>query len=303
MLLAILLFWRETGLAILAVQHIRRMRGGAQGQLMLGADGNVYVVKFQNNPQHLRVLANELLATRLALAAGLTAPEAELVEVSQWLIENTPELEVDLGRTRERCKAGLQFGSRFVGGMMPGQVVDYMPEDQLGELRNLGEFAGILALDKWTGNANGRQAVFVRKPRERRYRAVFIDYGYCFHAGDWKFEDSPLRGVYYRNHVYRQITGWESFEPWLTRIETMPAETVWAAANEVPPEWYGGDLSEMEALVEKLLVRQNRVRELIEAFGKSDRQPFPKWGGANGNVDDSGWKKAGWGSIVGSTVM
>ena len=43
---------RETGLAVLAVQQIRRMRGGAQGQLMLGADGHIYVVKFQNNPQH-----------------------------------------------------------------------------------------------------------------------------------------------------------------------------------------------------------------------------------------------------------
>jgi len=36
-------------------------------------------------------------------------------------------------------------------------VVDYLPEEQLLELKNLGEFAGILALDKWTGNANGRQ--------------------------------------------------------------------------------------------------------------------------------------------------
>ena len=85
-------------MAVLAVQQIRRMRGGAQGQLMLGADGHVYVVKFQNNPQHMRVLANELLASRLALAAGLTAPEVELVEVSSWLVENTQELEIDLGR-------------------------------------------------------------------------------------------------------------------------------------------------------------------------------------------------------------
>ena len=53
-------------MAVTAVQHIRRMRGGAQGQLMLGEDGHVYVVKFQNNPQHTRVLANEFLATRLA---------------------------------------------------------------------------------------------------------------------------------------------------------------------------------------------------------------------------------------------
>ena len=33
---------------------------------MLGADGQAYAVKFQNNPQHSRVLSNELLATRLS---------------------------------------------------------------------------------------------------------------------------------------------------------------------------------------------------------------------------------------------
>ena len=58
----------------------------------------------------------------------------------------------------------------------------------------------------------------------------------------------------------------------------MPAETIWKSANEIPPEWYGGDLGEMEALVEKLLARRSRIRELIEAFGNSDRRPFPKWG-------------------------
>jgi hypothetical protein len=186
---------------------------------------------------------------------------------------------------------------------MPGQVVDYLPEEQLAEVRNLGEFAGILALDKWTGNANGRQAVFTRKQRERRYRAVFIDYGYCFHAGEWKFEDIPLRGVYYRNDVYREITGWESFEPWLTRLETMAADTVWEAANEVPPEWYGGDLGEMEALVEKLLARRGRIRELIEGFGRSDRKPFPKWGGTGREMVEEGWKDARWGTSILGRVM
>ena len=282
-------------MAVLAVQQIRRMRGGAQGQLMLGADGHVYVVKFQNNPQHTRVLANELMASRLAAAAGLTVPATDLVEVSSWLIENTPELEIDLGRTRVRCQPGLQFGSRFAGGTMPGQVVDYLTEAELAELKNLGEFAGILALDKWTGNANGRQAVFTRRQREKRYKAVFIDFGYCFHAGEWRFEDAPLRGVYYRNDVYREITGWESFEPWLTRLESMPAETVWEAANSVPPEWYGGDQSEMEELVEKLLKRRSRIRELIEAFGNSDRRPFPKWGERGVEGEEGAWKGGRWG--------
>jgi len=278
------------------------MRGGAQGQLMLGADEKIYVVKFQNNPQHIRVLANEFLASRLALAAGLTAPKVDLVYVSPWLVEHTSELEIDLGRTRVRCLPGLQFGSRFEGGLMPGQVVDYLPEEQLAEVKNLEEFAGILALDKWTGNANGRQAVFTRKQRERRYRAVFIDFGYCFSAGEWRFEDIPLRGVYYRNNVYREITGWKSFEPWLTRLETMPEETVWAAAREVPPEWYGGDTEEMEALVEQLLARRGRIRDAIEAFGRSDRKPFPKWGGGVGESGEEGWKGMRWGSSMAGRV-
>ena len=140
-------------MAVLAVQQIRRMRGGAQGQLMLGADGHVYVVKFQNNPQHMRVLANEFLASRLATAAGLTAPEAELVEVSSWLVENTPELEMDLGKSRVRCQPGLQFGSRFVGGLMPGQVVDYLPEEQTGR----GEEPGRVCRDSGAGQVDGKR--------------------------------------------------------------------------------------------------------------------------------------------------
>ena len=290
-------------MAVLAVQHIRRMQGGAQGHLMLGADGQAYVVKFQNNPQHSRVLSNELLATRIAASVGLSVPQAELIDVEPWLVEHTPELDLDFGKTREQCRPGLQFGSKFVGGLMPGHVMDYLPEEQLEEIRNLSEFAGVLALDKWTGNANGRQAVFVRKQRERRYRAVFIDFGYCFHAGEWRFEDNPLRGVYYRNLVYRDILGWDSFEPWLSRIEMLAPDVLWAAANEVPPEWYGGDLSEMETLVQNLLARRGRIRELIAAFAKSDRKPFPNWGASPSKLSGGAWSDAQWGTNIEQRLM
>lgn len=246
---------------------------------MLGADGNLWVVKFKNNPQHLRVLANELIATRIAEVVGLSVPKSDVIEVSSWLIENSPEMVMDLGKgLRERCASGLQFGSRFVGGLMPGQVVDYLPEPQMDEVRNLAEFAGMLVIDKWTGNCNGRQAVFERRPRERKYRATFIDQGYCFNAGDWTFPDAPLRGVFARNQVYARVRGWESFEPWLSRVEEFAADGLWKVAEEIPPEWYGGDPRVIERLMETLLNRRSRVRELIEQFRESNREPFPQWG-------------------------
>ncbi|MGA3224667.1 MAG: HipA family kinase [Acidobacteriaceae bacterium] len=276
-------------MAVTAIQQIRRMRGGAQSHLMLASDGHLYVVKFRNNPQHVRVLANELLATRLAATIGLAVPPSEVIEVSEWLIQNTRELSIELRGGAQRCEAGLHFASRWVGGLMPGQTVDYLPEGQLLEVRNLAEFAGILALDKWTCNINGRQAVFQKSRRERRYNAIFIDQGYCFHAGDWKFLDISLGGVFAENTVYRGVTGWHSFEPWLSRIESLAPEIVWGIAEIIPPEWYGSDLSALEVLVQRLLARRARVRELIGAFRESARQPFPNWGGEAENVMRSGF--------------
>ena len=265
-------------MAVIAIQQIRRMRGGAQSHLMLASDNQLYVVKFRNNPQHIRVLANELLATRLAAAAGLTVPACDVIEVSEWLIRNTPDLNIQTRSGTEPCLSGLHFASRWVGGLMPGQTVDYLPEAQLLDVRNLGEFAGILALDKWACNINGRQAVFQKGRRDRRYTATFIDQGYCFHAGDWKFIDVSLGGVFAENTVYRGVSGWPSFEPWLSRMETMEADTVWAIAETIPPEWYGGELSALEQLIERLLKRRARLRELILAFKESSRNPFPNWG-------------------------
>ncbi len=263
-------------MALLAVQHVRRMRGGAQAHLMRTADGAFYVVKSQNNPQHLRVLANELLATRLAEALDLPVPRTEVVEVTPELVAISPELTIELAGRASPCRPGLQFGSRYLLPPEEGQVFDYLPEPLLGNVKNLDSFAGMLALDKWTCNADGRQAAFCRRHRERKYRAWFIDQGYCFNAGEWSFPDSPLRGVYLRNEVYIGVTGWESFEPWLSQIENVKEDVVWDCAALVPPEWYG-DWDDMQRLVETLLKRRALVRRLIADFRFSSRLPFPNW--------------------------
>jgi len=245
---------------------------------MRADDGHFYVVKFQNNPQHLRVLANELLATRLAESAGLPVPVTEIVFVKEWLIKNTPDLRIDLSGLSSQCKSGLQFGARYVCDPAEGQVFDYLPESMFAKVKNLSAFAGMLVVDKWLGNANGRQAVFWKKTNERKYTATFIDQGYCFNAGEWNFPDSALRGVYSRNFVYQGVRGWESFEPWLSRVENFEPGAIHEIAGAVPPEWSGQDWEEMERMAAAIVERRNKVRELITAFHNSTRQPFPLWG-------------------------
>jgi hypothetical protein len=267
-----------------ATQHVKRMRGGAQAHLMRAEDGRYYVVKFQNNPQHLRVLANEFLATRLMERVGLPVPSTEIVAVSDWLIQNTPELRIDFGGHSVPCRPGLQCGVRYVCDPFAAHVFDYLPEKMFGQVKNREAFAGILAADKWLGNADGRQAVFW-KAGETKYTVSFIDQGYCFNAGEWSFPDLPLHGVYYRNYVYAPVSGWDSFEPWLARIEKLDPRVIRDIAGEIPPAWCD-DWDGLKALTESVIQRRGKVRQLIAAFRDCPRSPFPAWSRALGEGGD-----------------
>jgi hypothetical protein len=260
-----------------AVQHIRRMRGGSQSHLLRASDGGFYVTKFSNNPQHIRVLANEMMASRLGRWLGLPMPEVAVIDVSDWLIEHTLELCFDTAGLRVKCSSGPQLGSRYPCDPLEAVVFDYLPESMLTKVRNVSDFARVVVLDKWTANCDGRQAVFSKGAKQRRYTATFIDQGYCFNAGEWTFPDSPLRGVYARNYVYQHVTGWESFEPALTRAEQAAPVDIWRCADAIPPEWYGHDHDALQALVETLYQRRLKIRDLITAFRESSRQPFPNW--------------------------
>ena len=282
-----------------ALEQIRRMRGGAQAHLMRCSDGNYYVVKFQNNPQHRRVLVNELLGTRLASRLGLPTAPVEVVEVSAELIRWTTELCIEMPRSRTPCSPGLQFGSRYPGDPRKLALHDFLPDEKLEEVENLHDFAGMLVFDKWTCNTNGRQTLFFEDygragkkspgsaPGEspgsaytsaRSYRTVMIDQGFCFNAGEWNFPDAPLRGLYARNRVYAGVTGMDSFGPWLERVEKRITEALLGElAGEIPPEWYEDDYDAVLRLMEQLYRRRARVPELILSAKDSTRQPFGYW--------------------------
>ena len=256
---------------ITAVAQLSPLRGGSQARIMLADDDKRYVVKFQGNPQCTRVLANDYLACRMARMIGLTVPEPAIVQVGEKTIQEQ-QITFTLAGRSVAARPGLQFGSEVV----TGEVWDWPSGSMLGRVRNLKEFAGVLAFDKWTGNADGRQVVFHKEVRERKYTASFIDFGYCFNAGEWSFHDAPLRGVYGLNDVYQGIKSRDDFAPWLQRIEMFPEQQLWSIADEIPCEWYG-ERDELQRLLDRLLERRSIVGQLIEDFRTSSRNPFPNW--------------------------
>lgn len=270
---------------LLAVEHVRRMNGGAQAHLMRCDDDSYYVVKFRNNPQHLRVLANEMFASRLAALLGICVPQVGVVEVRSSLIEHTPALAIELPSGRVPCATGKQFGSRFPGNPTTSTICGLMSDVPVNRVTNISDFLGIFVFDKWVCQTDRRQAIFVRLSRpgangasDDAYQAMMIDQGFCFDGGSWNFPDAPLHGLYVNREVYLSVEGIESFDSWLDRLETeISLDKLYREALQVPPEWYGEEHESWERLIERLYVRRTRVRELIWSARNAVPSAFPNW--------------------------
>jgi len=247
-----------------AIEHVRGMRGGSQAQLMKCSDGRFYVVKFANNPQNVKILTNELLASQIATYLKLPAPRCAIVDVPAELIERTKELVIITHRHKTPCQAGLAFGSRYIplSNRWDAAWKFTATNDLLSKIENHRDFMGMLVFDKWTGNTDGRQVVFVK--RRNKFRAFMIDNGFCFNAGDWNFPDSPIRGLFANREVYRETNSISQFEPWLSLVEEdLDASVLREFATQLPKEWIDIDRPLFEFLLWRLDRRRARVRELV----------------------------------------
>src|SRR5260221_10144153 len=104
-----------TDSVVTANRHVGSMKGGTQSHLVHCSDGKNYVVKFRNNPQGVRILANEFIFSNVARLLGLSVPNYRIVEVDDSLIRNSPDLTIWVPPDRLiRCESGLHFGSEYV---------------------------------------------------------------------------------------------------------------------------------------------------------------------------------------------
>jgi hypothetical protein len=280
-----------TLMQVCATRFVRKMRGGAQSHLLQCDDGQFYVVKFCNNPQHARILVNEWIASACLRHLQISTPETAIVNLTAEFLDRAPDVHIQLDSRRLKVDPGLHFGSRYPGDPAKVMVYDFVPDLLLDKVVNRNEFIGVLAFDKWVGNADARQSIFFRArlqerrsaipsdPQRHRFVTQMMDHGYVFNGPDWTFLDSPLQGLYFRPSVYMNVRSFSDFQPWLDRVVHFPEDVVVDARRQIPPEWLAGDEVALERLIVKLMSRRVGVPDLIwEAHrGRRGVTPFPNW--------------------------
>jgi len=264
-----------------AVAPIRKMRGGSQAHLIATSDNHQCIVKFLNNPQGRRTLVNEVIGHFCATRIDISTPQLCLVSLSESFLASHPSLAIERRGRSEAILPGIHLGSRHASSRSTALVYDFLPSPLLHQVSNVNEFLGALVLDKLLANVDYRQAVFTRIPNAtgtKAFRSQIIDHGRMFGGADWRFSDSPLFGVYIDRNVYRSVKSMADFEPWISRADTKLDQSFlgWVLSR-IPHEWIEGDRSELESVIDRVLMRRRKLRELILDVQASPSTPFPNW--------------------------
>ncbi len=272
-----------------ARHFIRKMRGGAQSHLLEADDGHYYIVKFQNNPQHRRILVNEWIACEILSHLQISAPEHRLIVLSRDFLDKNPDIRLETGNRQIPVEPGWHFGSRHPGTPNSTAIYDFIPDALLSQVANADQFLAALVFDRWVANADARQSIFFRAqlkdwlarpgipPRKMGFVALMIDHGFSFNGPNWDFPESAITGLFNRRLVYAGVRSIDDFEPWLHRVMNFPEEVLDRALSQIPPDWIGEDELALTKMLERLLERRRRIADLVYACRKAPGDLFPLW--------------------------
>ncbi|MGE5568576.1 MAG: HipA family kinase [Rhodospirillales bacterium] len=257
-----------------AIEIVRKMRGGAQACLVRTDGNEFFVAKALDNPQHPRVVVNEVVGNVVLRHLGVTAPEPALVHIPPETLTLNHYFELVEGR--KPMKPGVYFGSRYPCDPASATVYDFLPNRMLPKVANLRDFCGVVVFDKWVDNIDHRQAVFSHS--NCGFRAHMIDEGGIFGGPTWRFHDDPRSGLYrFAPVVYQQVKSLDDFQPWLDRARYFPERILDDVYRALPAEWIDDARRELEALLDQLVARRSRIPDFLLGCRQEQPSLFPNW--------------------------
>lgn len=246
---------------LIAIEYLGKVGVGVTlPQFFRACDGNIYVVKFQNNQLSSRVLVNELFAAKLGAIMGLCFPPSDIIEINEEILNKNPCL-LDLG-----LEPGRYFASLYL------ECSEYIGRDRLDKAINVSEMAGVMLFDHLFHNADRakNQKNLLLRLEDERYKIYAIDNSHLFRSSHWSIDSFQNLGtkikIYYYQHyrnLLKDILVPQDFIPYIEIVKKISNEQIDSIVREIPNEWLPGETERM-ALADYSKVRRDMADEIWE---------------------------------------
>lgn len=244
-----------------AIEYLGRVGVGVTiPQFFRAEDGNVYVVKFQNQQPGSRVLVSEFFAAKIGKIMGLCFPPSGIIEIEEQLLLANPCL-LELG-----LEAGRYFGSLYL------EDAEYIGKNRLYKAVNVADMAGVILFDHLFHNADRakNQKNLLLRLENEHYKIYAIDNSHLFRSSRWTIETlhtlAPKIKTYHFQHyreLLKNLLSAQDFIPYIEIVEKLSDEQLNSIVNEIPQEWLP-DEAERLALVEYSKLRKDMAEEIWE---------------------------------------
>lgn len=243
-------------------------------------DGEIYAVKFKQNPEGPRVLANEFVCSKLAKLLDLPVPTPAIISVEKRFIEDFGnQISAHVG---EDIKPGYHFGTQKIDKVFPIENADMLKSAQ-----NKFIIPEILLFDHWIGNSDRESNKGNLLFNFGKMEIAVIDHTHAFELGPiWTAADLKQRigeSIQIYNiggNIYKKlvpfINGFNPFHAIQTKMSGLTSEDLWYIINSTPEEWELSD-EEKAVLLEYLVDRLYRMDEVLEKL----KPHLPYWKGGS----------------------
>ncbi|GEM_PF-3704301 len=233
--------------------------GGSDAQVFRLSDGRFVIVKFPENKQGEKVLANEFISCQLAESLSLPVNQSVLVSIDERLLQ----LPRQNGKVPNNFTAGIRCGMiRFENaeGSQPKDIFDHCT--------NSLQLHAIAVFEEFVCRQDGRQLLMYSPPGQSSKHFAAYDYGFAF-GGQPEWSTATLTGLSAASlplndpYTLQPYSDGSLLRATIDQLRNFTPQQLSDCLMELHPPRWGVTISDVETLVSVL---KGRADALVTQF-------------------------------------